>query len=48
MTSITEHNEQIKKEIKGLPKPLSSYQLYCQAMREQWGNMSEEEKDIFI
>lgn len=48
MTSITEHNDQIKKEISGLAKPLSSYQLYCQAMREQWGNMSEEEKDIFI
>lgn len=48
MTSITEHNNQIAKEIKGLTKPLSSYQLYCQAMREQWGNMREEGKDKFI
>ena len=45
MTSITELNHQTKNEIKGLKKPLSSYQYYTKHFREQWTTMSEDLKD---
>ena len=53
MTSIADfdiktHNDTIKKELKNIPKPLTAYQLYTKAMREQWANLSEEERDTFI
>ena len=53
MTSLTDfdtqtHNDTIEKELKSIPKPLTAYQLYTKAMREQWANLTEEEKDIYL
>ena len=53
MTSLTDfdiqtHNDTIEKELKNIPKPLTAYQLYTKAMREQWANLTEEEKDIYL
>lgn len=53
MTSITnfdiqKHNDETKKSIKNLDKPLSSFNYYIKEMRENWGNLSEEEKDKYI
>lgn len=44
---IKEHNDNIKSQIKCLNKPLGAYQLYCQAMREMWTNLSDDDKNIY-
>lgn len=44
---IKEHNDNIKSQIKCLDKPLGAYQLYCQAMREMWTNLSGDDKNIY-
>jgi hypothetical protein len=57
MTSLTKtdvetqiHNTLFAQEesIRMLDKPLSAYQYYTKHMREQWANLSEEERDTFI
>ena len=37
-----------RERIRMLDKPLSAYQYYTKHMREQWANLSEEERDTFI
>ena len=37
-----------RESIRMLDKPLSAYQYYTKHMREQWANLSEEERDTFI
>jgi len=53
MTSITnldiqKHNDETKQSIKNLDKPLSSFNYYIKEMRENWHNLSEEEKDKYM
>ena len=53
MTSITEfdiqkHNDETKKSIKNLVKPLSSFNYYIKEMRENWRNISEDDKEKYI
>ena len=53
MTSIADfdiktHNDTIKKELKNIPKPLTAYQLYTKAMREQWTNLTDDQKDTYL
>ena len=48
MTSILEQKAKIKEQLNSIERPLSAYQYYTKAMREKWGNMSEEEKQIYI
>ena len=53
MTSLTDfdvktHNDTIKKELKNIPKPLTAYQLYTKAMREQWANLTDDQKDTYL
>ena len=53
MTSIANfdiktHNDTIKKELKNIPKPLTAYQLYTKAMREQWTNLTDHQKDTYL
>ena len=53
MTSIANfdiktHNDTIKKELKNIPKPLTAYQLYTKAMREQWTNLTDDQKDTYL
>ena len=45
---IQKHNDETKKSIKNLDKPLSSFNYYIKEMRENWHNLSEEEKDKYI
>ena len=42
---IKQHNDNIKREIKSLVKPLGAYQ-YCE-MREMWVNLSDDDKNIY-
>ena len=44
---IKQHNDNIKREIKSLVKPLGAYQLYCKEMREMWVNLSDDDKNIY-
>ena len=37
-----------RERIRMLDKPLTAYQYYTKHMREQWANLSEEERDTFI
>jgi len=53
MNSITDfdiqkHNYETKQSIKNLNKPLSSFNYYIKEMRENWHNLSEEEKDKYM
>ena len=57
MTSLTKTDIETKvsntlfaqrESIRMLDKPLSDYQYYTKHMREQWANLSEEERDTFI
>ena len=53
MASLTDfdiktHNDSIKKELKNIPKPLTAYQLYTKAMREQWANLTDDQKDTYL
>ena len=48
MTSILEQKAKTKEQLNSIERPLSAYQYYTKAMREKWGNMSEEEKQIYI
>lgn len=53
MTSLTDfdiktHNDTITKELKTIPKPLTAYQLYTKAMREQWANLTDDQKDTYL
>ena len=45
---IVNHNAKVKDSIAALPKPLGAYQLYCQAMREYWVNLPENDKNKYI
>ena len=45
---IQKHNDKTKKSIKNIDKPLSSFNYYIKEMRENWHNLSEEEKDKYI
>ena len=45
---IQKHNDETKKSIKNIDKPLSSFNYYIKEMRENWHNLSEEEKDKYI
>ena len=44
MTSLTQLAQTTKDEIKALAKPLSSYQYYLSHMRENWGDLTDEDK----
>ena len=53
MASLTDfdiktHNDTIKKELQNIPKPLTAYQLYTKAMREQWVNLTDDQKDTYL
>ena len=53
MTSLTDfdiqkHNDDIKQSIKNINKPLSSFNYYIKEMRENWHNLSEDEKDKYM
>ena len=53
MASLTDfdvktHNDTIKKGLKNIPKPLTAYQLYTKAMREQWANLTDDQKDTYL
>ena len=45
---IQKHNDETKKSIKNLDKPLSSFNYYIKEMRENWNNLSEDDKDKYI
>ena len=45
---IQKHNDETKKSIKNIDKPLSAFNYYIKEMRENWHNLSEEEKDKYI
>ena len=45
---INEHNKNTNKSIKNLDKPLSSFNYYIKEMRENWNNLSEDNKDKYI
>ena len=45
---IQKHNDDTKQSIKNLDKPLSSFNYYIKEMRENWHNLSEDEKDKYI
>ena len=45
---IQKHNDETKQSIKNLDKPLSSFNYYIKEMRENWHNLSEDEKDKYI
>jgi hypothetical protein len=52
MSSITyfdiqKHNDETKKIIKDLDKPLSSFNYYIKEMRANWHNLSENEKNNY-
>ena len=44
MTSLTQLTQTTKDKIKALKKPLSSYQYYLSHMRENWGDLTDEDK----
>tara|TARA_B100001250_G_scaffold204263_1_gene175262 strand:+ start:56 stop:640 length:585 start_codon:yes stop_codon:yes gene_type:complete len=45
---IQKHNDDTKQSIKNLDKPLSSFNYYIKEMRENWHNLSEDEKDKYM
>jgi len=45
---IQKHNDETTKSIKNLDKPLSSFNYYIKEMRENWHNLSEDEKDKYM
>ena len=45
---IQKHNDDTKQTIKNLDKPLSSFNYYIKEMRENWHNLSEDEKDKYM
>jgi len=45
---IQKHNDETKQYIKNLDKPLSSFNYYIKEMRENWRNLSEDEKDKYM
>jgi len=45
---IQKHNDETKKSIKNLDKPLSSFNYYIKEMRENWHNLSEDDKDKYM
>ena len=45
---IQKHNDETKKSIKNLDKPLSSFNYYIKEMRENWNNLSEDDKDKYM
>ena len=45
---IQKHNDDTKQSIKNLYKPLSSFNYYIKEMRENWHNLSEDEKDKYM
>ena len=45
---IQKHNDETTKSIKNLDKPLSSFNYYIKEMRENWRNLSEDEKDKYM
>ena len=45
---IQKHNDDTKQSIKNLDKPLSSFNYYIKEMRENWRNLSEDEKDKYM
>ena len=45
---IQKHNDDTKQSIKNLDKPLSSFNYYIKEMRENWHNLSEDDKDKYI
>ena len=45
---IQKHNDDTKQYIKNLDKPLSSFNYYIKEMRENWRNLSEDEKDKYM
>jgi len=46
--NLTQLNNETKKQISKLKKPLSAYQYYNKIMREKWHSMTEEEKDKYL
>jgi len=45
---IQKHNDDTKQSIKNLDKPLSSFNYYIKEMRENWHNLSEDDKDKYM
>ena len=45
---IKEHNQDTKKSIKNLDKPLSSFNYYICEISANWNNLSEDDKDKYI
>ena len=45
---IKEHNQDTKKSIKNLDKPLSSFNYYICEISANWNNLSEDNKDKYI
>ena len=45
---IQKHNDDTKQSIKNIDKPLSSFNYYIKEMRENWHNLSEDEKDKYM
>jgi len=45
--TINSHNESIKKRIKNVDKPLSSFNYYLKEMRETWNTLSDQDKEKY-
>ena len=45
--TIYSHNECIKKRIKNVDKPLSSFNSYLKEMRETWNTLSDQDKEKY-
>ncbi len=45
--NINSHNESIKKRIKNVDKPLSSFNYYLKEMRETWNTLSDQDKEKY-
>lgn len=48
LENITQHNQNTLKTINNIDKPLSAYQYYTKAMRENWHNLSVDEKEQYL
>ena len=44
---IKSHNETIKKQIKNVDNPLSSFNYYLKEMREKWNTLSDHDKEKY-
>lgn len=44
---IKSHNETIKKQIKNVDNPLSSFNYYLKEMRENWNTLSDHDKEKY-